>query len=275
MTTAIEQGHSEMVFVDRSTAAASIGAAETLSLSGNKVCASMLRHDLGVDSTRTKYTGIGKFCMPAAESHQVRLDSLARAVARPYTPPPSKALPEAAFDYRLHRGDTVHSGSYAYDGDKEFDRSLAPFDLLVREIVRDGEAVAGLHPTLGATLGRKDLLIELSLSNSGRVDVTLTGLEESGPSSPVHNPAAWLYGSSMRTERQCRATSTATTSSPRAPTRGIRCSFLQAGPRSCVSGSSSPPTWTDGFAQERQSRWVHFNCRPTSKASSRVSSRLR
>lgn len=174
MTIPVNQVYSEMMFVDRSTAVAA-GAAETLSLQGGTICASTLRHDLGVDMTRTKYTGIGKFCMRATEPQRTQLDSLARAITKPYVPDPTRALAEAAFDYRLRVGNTVHSGSYGYDGDDDFDRSLAPFDLLVREVVQRGDAIAGFRPSVDATLEGGNLLVTLSLSNCGRVDLALTG----------------------------------------------------------------------------------------------------
>lgn len=169
---------SDMTFTDRSVGVQNHASPTIVSLKSGIACAVTFQHDLGVDMTRTQYTGVGKFCMPVTKAQLDRFRELAEALASEYDPDPSTALPNAAFDYEFSYQGEEYKGSYRYDGGEEYDRSLAPFDSLLRDIVKNGKAIASIYPSFYVSAADGNLIVDLLLENTGSVDVTLSSVSE-------------------------------------------------------------------------------------------------
>lgn len=169
---------SDMTFVDRSVGVRNSAPPDVVSLESGVACAITFQHDLGTDMSRTLYTGAGKFCMPVTDVQLGYFRELSNALARGYTPDPSIALPNAAFDYSFPYQGTRYVGSYQYDGGEDFDHSLAPFDALLRDIVKNGDEVASVNPCFRVSRVGQELVVNFLVENTGRSGVALTGVSE-------------------------------------------------------------------------------------------------
>ncbi|MBN3844373.1 hypothetical protein [Burkholderia sp. Ac-20349] len=129
----------------------------------------------------SSYFGIGKYTANLTGTYRRQVD-LVKATLSSRTIPQIRAINKGSvLVYSFDKGGRHYEGTYNYQFDGQFNNNLSVLYDLAHDLLAHGTPEINLHPTFAVRSTAEHLVIDVTLSNDGKHDVTVDGPDHWSP----------------------------------------------------------------------------------------------